>query len=327
MIRDIVLIGNPVAGGGALKKIKSASTILKKRGFGVSLMLTSQKGDAERFAKQISSEFRVKNSGLKESPATYQPSLLVIAAGGDGTYNEVANGLAFSDIPMAILPLGTTSVLAKELRIPSDIEKAIDIALKGKINVVNIGRITYLETDRYGLVSGHNTRYFLLMAGIGFDADAVLGVNEKMKKYAGKVAYIFSGFRALIKYSPSLITLRWQDKSDNLAGVDKGYVAIIGKGSCYGGNFKITPDAKLTEPCFYVFLGHKNKRFDLLRYLAGIVSGRHLKFNDVSYFKASIIEIEGDAHIQIDGDYLGRCPARIDVAMNALTVVARNEMI
>ncbi|MGD0283557.1 MAG: acylglycerol kinase family protein, partial [Dissulfurispiraceae bacterium] len=93
MAERIILIGNPIAGGGAAFKIKKASDSLIKRGYDVKLMFTGRKGDAEDFARSI----------------TGRPVRLVIAAGGDGTYNEVANGLVHSGIPMAILPLGTTS--------------------------------------------------------------------------------------------------------------------------------------------------------------------------------------------------------------------------
>lgn len=312
MTEKIFLIGNPIAGGGALKKIKNSFSILKEKGFDVHLMLTSQKGDAESFARQISQQ-----SGLKSS-------LLVIAAGGDGTYNEVANGLAFSNIPMAILPLGTTSVLAKELKIPSNIERALNIALNGKTQKIHLGRITSMQGNGQRSEVRTLMRYFLLMAGIGFDGEAVLGLNEKMKRYIGKGSYILSGIKTLIKYNPSLITLRWHDTANGAEISNAGYVAIIGKGSCYGGNFKITPDAKLTEPWFYVFLAHKKRRFDLIRYAAGIISRSHLNFKDISYFKASDIEIQGDAHIQIDGDYFGSLPAKIDVATDALKLVIKD---
>ncbi|MDI6728097.1 MAG: diacylglycerol kinase family lipid kinase [Thermodesulfovibrionales bacterium] len=320
MTKNIILIGNPIAGGGALKKIKRSVNILENRGFDVRLMLTAQKGDAESFARQISQEG--------------QGELLVIAAGGDGTYNEVANGLAHSNIPMAILPLGTTSVLAKELNMPENLEKALNIALNGKVQTVHLGRITcnklahsssLIDTNKKTM--GHElssksynitrhpslvTRYFLLMAGIGFDGETVYSVNEKIKTITGKGAYILSGIRTILKYNPPRITLKYNSEQKS------GYNAIIGKASCYGGDFKITPDAKLTEPSLYVFLMHKKGRLNLIRYISGIIKGGHLKLKDISYFRASEIEIQGNAHIQVDGDYLGITPAKIDVMPNAL---------
>ena len=93
------------------------------------MLLTGKRGDAESFARQISSEFGVKSSELRNDknlePITHDSKLLIIAAGGDGTYNEVINGIACTNIPMAILPLGTTNVLAKELNIPEDVRRLL----------------------------------------------------------------------------------------------------------------------------------------------------------------------------------------------------------
>jgi YegS/Rv2252/BmrU family lipid kinase len=343
MTKNIVLIGNPIAGGGALKKIEKAADALKEKGLDVRLMLTSKKGDAEEFARQISLEFGVRGSG---SESNKNSKLLIIAAGGDGTYNEIANGLVYSNVPMAILPLGTTSVLAKELKIPSNIERALEIAINGKIQTVHLGRIRFIqkaeshESEVGNLkISNHQnlntcssitTRHFLLMAGIGFDGEAVYGVNKKIKKYSGKGAYILSGIKAFYKYNPKPILIKAQalppmplfseNKKKELQKL-QGYIAIICKASCYGGNYKITPDAKLTDQYLYAFVTHSNGRFDILRYIAGIITRRHLTFKDISYFKASEIEIQGNAHIQIDGDYLGTAPAKIDVTPHSLKLV------
>ena len=317
--KNIILIGNPIAGGEASKRIKEAVSILKSRGFNVQLMLTAKAGDAELFAEEIRKKYG------KSSLHAINAEPRIIVSGGDGTYNEVANGLVNSNIPMAILPFGTSSVLAEELNIPRDLEKSVNAALNGTIQSVYLGRITLINT-KYRMRNAelqnpnHNnsefvTRYFLLMTGIGFDGNAVFRVNKKLKKYFGRGAYILSGFKELINYHPSPITIKGQVELT-------GYTAVIGKASCYGGNLKITPDAKLTEPYFYVFVTHKKGRLNFIRYVIGIITGQHLNFKDISYFKTAEIEIEGDAHIQIDGDYLGTTPAKIDVVADALKLVA-----
>src|SRR4030042_3957227 len=99
MKSSIVLITNPEAKKSSRRKIKLASRLLKSRGYEVEILTTTQRGDAEKFAREAA----------KKSPS------MIIAAGGDGTFNEVINGIAGTEIPMAILPLGTTNVLAKEL--------------------------------------------------------------------------------------------------------------------------------------------------------------------------------------------------------------------
>lgn len=302
----VIVIGNPIAGGGALTKIKKASDILKKRGCDVRLLLTAGKGDAEEFAKKILKEYQVKDNTSNSN----QPGILVIAAGGDGTYNEVANGLIHSDIPMAILPLGTTSVLAKELNLPEDLEGALESALNGKANAVNLGKITLMSSTP-GI-----SRYFILMAGIGFDGETVFNVNKKFKRFLGKGAYILSGINTVLRYKPEELVLKGEDFSVPC------YTAIVSKVSCYGGKFKIAPDAKLAEPYFYIFATQKKGRMNILRYVLGILSGRHLTLNGIRYIKSRKVIIDGHAHIQIDGDYLGISPAIIEVAHDAIKIVS-----
>jgi len=297
-MRKIFLIGNPAAGRNALKTIKEASAIIKSRGYDVKVLLTEKRGDAESFAREIAA-----NQPLVPSS---QPPPLIIAAGGDGTYNEVINGIAQSDIPMAILPLGTTNVLAKELGIPEDIEEALDIALGAEAHDVRLGKITLSE---------HISRYFCLMVGIGYDADTVYGIKEKIKKYSGKGGYILSGLKTLAEWAPDKLTFTFDGKSL------EGYSAIICKISKYAGNFRVAPDANIEKDNFCAFIMHGGRRRDILRYISGIIAGRHLKFKDITYQEIKKMEVEGSAHVQIDGDYLGITPAKIETVPCALKLV------
>lgn len=321
MFDNIVIIGNPIAGGGSAKKIRNASDIFKSKGFRVELIFTEKKGDAESFAKE----------------AAGKPSTLVVAAGGDGTYNEVANGLIKSNTPMAILPVGTTSVLARELKMPSQIARAVDFIIHGKEQIVHPGMITLSNN------SCSYKRYFLLMAGIGFDGEAVFGVNERIKKHTGKGGYILSGLSVLLKYNPQPITIIAYDaeiikesgkknihhkQDEHVAAHNSvslmGYAAVIGKAACYGGDFKITPHARLTDPAFYIFVAHSKSRADIVRYFAGIAVKTHLTCNDISYIKASKVDILGGSRVQIDGDYAGTTPANIEVVPDALKMIVNN---
>lgn len=293
MKSSIVLIFNPVAKNASGRKIAKASHFLRSRGYKAEILFTEQKGHAESLAREA----------VKKSPS------LIIAAGGDGTFNEIVNGIAGSEIPMAILPLGTTNVLAKELGLPETVDGAMEVAVRGTPKTVSIGKISI--TQHSLLV----TRYFLLMAGIGFDGEAVFRINETLKKISGKGAYIFSGFKTLSVFNPDKLILDMDGKTYT------GYSVIISKVAKYGGNFKITPDARLTDPFFYVCLFKGRGRLDILRYVTGIVAGKHLGFRDVEYVRAKNIYVEGDAHIQIDGDYFGRSPARIEVVPDTVRLV------
>lgn len=299
MKSSIILIFNPIAKKASGRKIIRASHFLKSRGYNVEVLFTEKKGHAESLAKDA----------IKESPS------LIIAAGGDGTFNEVINGIAGSEVPMAILPLGTTNVLSKELGVPEDIESALEVALKSTPKTVSLGKISGIYENQF---TGHSllvTRYFVLMAGIGFDGEAVLGVNEILKKFSGKSAYIYSGIKTLSRFKPSELFFHIDGKTFS------GYTAIIGKAAKYGGNFRITPDARLPDPFLYVCLFKGKNRLDILRYSFGIVMGRHLRFKDVEYMKATTVEVKGNAHIQIDGDYFGKTPARVEIAPDIVRLI------
>ncbi|HWR89442.1 MAG TPA: diacylglycerol kinase family protein [Dissulfurispiraceae bacterium] len=313
MNREIPIICNPVAGGFSKPILEKTLQSLRKRGFSPQVNYTERRGDGERIARAIAA--KLSASGGNAVP--------VIAAGGDGTYNEVAQGLAYTSVPMAILPLGTTSVLAREIGIGTDVEKAIDLAVSGLSRTVHMGRLT----DGSG-----TSRYFLLMAGIGFDGEAVARVGSTAKRRLGKLAYVLSGLRTLAGYRPGLLDIR-ASGVQSIPGKGKvaslpeggqeslvlgGYAVIAGKSGYYGGDFRITPDAALGDPGLYVFITQSGGRIALLRYASAIVLGKHLMLRDIRYFRAERLSVSGTAAVQVDGDPAGATPVHIDVAPGAL---------
>jgi len=292
MKSSIVLINNPVAFKASSRKVAQASYYLQSKGYEVEVLFTDKKGDAEALSKKA----------IEKSPS------LIIAAGGDGTFNEVINGIAGSETPMAILPLGTTNVLAKELGIPETVKSSMDIAIQGVSRVVSLGKIT-LQQDT------PKVRYFCMMAGIGFDGMTVFEINKTVKKISGKGAHFYSGLKVLSHFHPNELTFTIGGKSYT------GYSAVVGKGAKYGGHIKVTPDAKLTDPNLYICIFKGKKRLDICRYIFGVLTKSHLSFKDVEYLMSERIQIDGSAHIQIDGDYFGMTPAIIEIAPETVKLI------
>ena len=289
---DANLIVNPIAGNRASRSIKKILNLLEGK-VSLTTFITEKKGDAFVFS-----------GGLFNTD-------LIIVAGGDGTFNEVVNGVLLSQKPvtgerntcLALLPLGTTNVLAKELGIPEDIEKAVYLALTGTAKKISLGRI--------------NGRFFTLMAGTGFDGEAVLQFKETIKKISGTGASILSGINTLTKYNPPLIQVKTPE------GTFAGYTAVVGNARCYGGYFQVTPRANLSEPLLDLCLFKGNTRKDLIRFVGGVIGKRHLDFSDVFYGKFSELEIvsKETVHIQIDGDYFGTLPAKLEVIQDAISLI------
>lgn len=285
------LIVNPVAGNKAYRSIEHIRTLIKRKA-SLTAHITRKKGDAFRFAQD--------RCGIDR----------IIVAGGDGTFNEAINGLLASsdgnksDVAISFIPLGTTNVLAKELGIPESIDRAVDLALSGTPRKISLGRV--------------NGWFFVSMAGIGFDAETVKGVkNDLVKKISGKAAHITAGLKVLRSYDPPALKIRAAEKEVS------GHTAIVGNVSNYGGYFSVTPHASITEPLLDVCIFSGRTRKDLLRFIFGVIMQRHLNFPDVSYFKTTGLDIISDrtVHIQVDGDYFGTLPAKIDVIKDAANLV------
>lgn len=283
----IKLIANPVAGRRAPDRIEQAATRLRQGGATVDLTLTGARGDARAAARQAREE------GYDR----------IVAAGGDGTLNEVVNGLAPSPIPLAFLPLGTANVFALEAEIPFDIETACDLAFFGTARPVCLG------------MAGE-TR-FLLMAGIGFDAEVVYGINLRLKRLTGKFAYLLGGLTALLRRPQPVVEVETEDGTRY-----RGFGAVIGNGRLYGGRFSLTPQASLACDRLDLCLLRRPGRLNLLRAAAAIGTGRPLGPSDAVLLQGRRFTVRGDeVPVQIDGDYLGRLPMTFSASFGELNLV------
>ncbi|KJR41867.1 hypothetical protein MCHI_002244 [Candidatus Magnetoovum chiemensis] len=286
----MLLIANPISGHYSERKLNKIFALFKNAFKDVEVLITHQKGDAQERAKQ----------------AALENQRLIVAVGGDGTVNEIVNGIAFSETLLSVMPFGTVSVLAREIGTFCSIEKAVNIIINGKPHNVSLGRISNADEKH---------RLFTLMAGIGFDGEVVYSLNNKMKTALGRFSYIINGLNVFANYRPKSLDINIDKKSFS------GYSIIINKAARYGGNFMSAPNANINNTDLYACVFEGKKRLDLLRYALGIVTKTHTNFRDVKYIKCAEIKIDGDAQIQIDGDYFGKTPAYIDIAANAVKLV------
>jgi len=242
---------------------------------------------------------------------------LIIAAGGDGTLNAVINGVMKArsnpkhqtDVPIGFIPLGVTNVFALETGIPLDPIKACKVILNHKTKKADLVKI-----------ANPTPRYFISMAGIGFDAKVVKSLNPALKELVGgKLAHILSGIHTLTQYHPEQFSISTnQDKTQHT-----GYFAIIGNIKSYGGKFRVTPQANLDDGFMDVCLFKSPRRRDILRYLWGILTQQHLRFKDVEYLKAKKIKVWGPNKLwlQIDGESLEESPSEFEICPKAVSVI------
>lgn len=225
---------------------------------------------------------------------------LLVAVGGDGTVNTLLNGLANQQAMLGYVPLGTANVLARELGIRS-MADAVARICRGDARPFSAGRA----------VTGAGSRYFLLMAGIGFDGAVVGDVRSAEKQRFGKGAYLLAAWRQLCDWCPELLTVRTQNS------VLSCHTAIVCNAAHYGGNFRLAPAASIFASDFQVVgigLGSRKSFTKSAIRLILFNSPGHGKA--VWIHSASTLRIDGSRPLQLDGDSAGHGPVDISLVPN-----------
>ncbi|MEN6626653.1 MAG: diacylglycerol kinase family protein [Candidatus Sumerlaeia bacterium] len=281
------MIHNPTAGRRNRGRFDQVVRLIRDSGAELELRPTAARGDAEAFAR--------------ESAAG--PFDAILAAGGDGTINEVINGLAGSPMPLGIVPLGTANVLAIELGLAIGPESIADAILRGRPRQV-----------WPALVAG---RRFVLMAGIGFDAHVTAGVSLNLKHVLGRGAYAAETLRQWLGWSGGDYRVR-VDGSDYRASW-----LIVARGRLYGGRFVCAPNASLFRPELHVCLLERPGRVHLARYMAAFFSGRLDRLRDCRFVVGRSVEVWGPSGdpVQADGDVVARLPVAISVDPTPLNIL------
>ena len=219
---------------------------------------------------------------------------LVIVAGGDGTINAVVNGLNPGTATLAVLPFGTSNVLAAELGIPS-IEDGLERIAAGKTRSLSVG---VLEMQDRSL-------RFLLMAGIGLDGAVVRDVWPLGKKLLRQGAYALSALSRAVRWDKSMFTVHSGQKEVSC------HTAIICNASRYGGNFVLSPESSPFSPGLSAVCITGNTRCTYITSAINLFRNRVKSCNHLIRIHSSNFEIRGTLPIQIDGDFVGYGPARI----------------
>jgi diacylglycerol kinase (ATP) len=278
--RRIYVIYNPTAGWRRRRRFERVLARLGHLGCAVTLFETGARGDAEASARGL-------------DPARFDA---VVAAGGDGTINEVMNGLDGSSLPLGIVPLGTANVLAGELGLPIEPDAVADRIAFGRPVPVFAGCA--------------NGRRFAMMAGIGFDARVVAGIAPGLKRALGKGAYVASALGALARHAACAYAVEIDGTRYEAAAV------VIAKGHFYGGRFVVASRARLDEPVLQAALFEGCGRGDVLRYAAALARNRIEALRDVRVVPAREVMVAGPAGeaVQLDGDLAAQLPLVVTVA-------------
>ncbi len=289
------LIFNPVARGGKAHLLRRHLNAFSAH---CELQPTTGPGDARRLAAQA------VRAGFQT----------LIAAGGDGTVNEVLNGLgdvpgAFDRARLGILPLGTMNVFARELAIPRRLGQAWEVLQRGQE--------THIDLPVAEFVAGGKAqrRYFIQLAGAGWDARAVELVSWTLKKKIGPLAYVVAGLKALRETRPRII----------LEGTSAppAELILLGNGRYYGGKWVFFPRASLRDGQLDLCVFPKVNCGQILRMSAGLALGRPTRFCAARHLQAAAFTLTscGRVPLQLDGETVGELPATIFIQPKALRVI------
>lgn len=295
---------NPVAGRGrAYKAIKYIRTLLRNKNIENEFTITNAPGHATAIA-----------NNLKESADT------IVAIGGDGTINEIINGIINSKIKLGIIPLGSGNDFARSLNIPNKIDEAIDVILNNKTICIDIGKV---KTNR--LNQEHNERFFINSIGIGFDATVAIE-SKKINFLRGIPLYLTAVIRSMIKYKTPNFLLN----IDNFITKSKYFLIAIGNGISSGGGFKLTPDAKLNDSKLDVCYVEDLNIFKIIKMLPSSIKGTHRRYKEVHYKKAEHLKIfsNNNFNVHADGEIVGYNVNNVEVKIipNQIQVIYNNRI-
>jgi len=297
----VKIIVNPVSGKGkALRLAEEVAGALKSRGCEVDLQQTQKGGDARRLAAE--------SAGFAA----------VAATGGDGTVNEVLNGLPLNGAPgspaLAMIPSGTANVLAKELKIsrkPSDLARMLG---EGKESLWDLG------VERVG------GRRFLLFASAGYDAHVVHLFHAARTGPIRMWQYIYWGLKSILAYDVPAISV----ELDGVKIADDAAWVLVSQVSCYGGPLVFTPQARPGRGTFEVMVQRGRGRWNVVRLFRTAffawMFGWTCRLDDVQFHATKRVKLssaDGRAvPVQVDGDPGGRLPVDLELVAGGINVVS-----
>jgi diacylglycerol kinase (ATP) len=299
--RTLRLIANPNAGRGGTRRAAETARFcesLKRHGVETEVVLTRAPDDATRLAREAVAE------GVRE----------IVVSGGDGTINEALQSIVGTSARLGVFPSGTANVLARELALPFDAERAASVIARGTVRKVYAG-LARDETTRA-------SRYFILMAGVGLDASVVKRVRPRLKRRVGEAAFWFSGLSHLADWQPVPFDVEIGGETFPAT------FAAIGNGARYGGDLSITPRARLDAPEFEVCVINSRSRLCYLQLLThamragGVAEDRR----GVRYLRATRVRAVGDGVlVQADGELIGTLPMTFEIVPRPVELIAPPE--
>lgn len=279
------LIYNPTSGREEMRRLlPSILDRLDQAGIETSCHATTGDGDATREAAE----------------SVQRGYDILIAAGGDGTLNEVVNGMAgYDDLPpLGIFPLGTTNDFARAMKIPKRWEDFCDLVIENKTRPIDIGKV--------------NGRHFINIAGGGSLTELTYEVPSRLKTMIGQLAYYMKGIEKMINLSPTELVIR----AEGIGEVEGEFMMfLIANSNSVGGFERLAPDARIDDGLLDVIAVKKCNLAEFIRLVTMALRGDHFNDPRIMYFKTERMEVTSPGHVllNLDGELGGELPGVFEI--------------
>jgi YegS/Rv2252/BmrU family lipid kinase len=286
-VTDTIVILNPTAG--SPEHIRSWQERAESLAGNCPVRVTSHSGEAETLAR------RAVDEGFTR----------IVAAGGDGTVSQVANGLAGSNAILGVLPMGSVNVFAMELGLPlNNLQRCWEIIEDATVRLVDM--------------PSANEKYFVQLAGVGLDAQVVKETSLAFKRSFGPLSYLISAAHIAARQPPKLFI-----ESEHTS-VEEGSFVLVGNGRLYGGPFPFFKHAVIDDGSFDVVVFKRLGYLEIIKYLQDVVFSSDIKAPEIEYFQTRQLHItsEQDVPLELDGELAGNCPVEFRIRERALRVLA-----
>jgi diacylglycerol kinase (ATP) len=285
-VTETIVILNPTAG--SPEHVRSWQERVESLAGDCPVRITSHPGEAEELAQ------RAIDEGFTR----------IVAAGGDGTVNQVANGLADRKAALGVLPMGSVNVFAMELGLPlHNLRRCWDIIEERNIRQIDLPIA--------------NGRYFVQLAGVGLDAQVVKETSLAFKRSFGPLSYLISAAQIAARQPPKLFI------ESEETSVEEGSFVLVGNGRLYGGPFPFFKHAIVDDGLFDVVVFKRLGYLEIVKYLQDVVFSSEIKVPEIEYFQTRQLRItsEQDVPLELDGELAGNCPVDFRIRGKALRVL------
>jgi diacylglycerol kinase (ATP) len=282
-----IIILNPTAG--SPEHVRSWQERIESLAGDCPVRVTSRTGEAEGLARHAVEEGFTR----------------IVAAGGDGTVNQVANGLVGSNATLGVLPMGSVNVFAMELGLPLfNLQRCWNIIEDTNVRLVDL--------------PSANGKYFVQLAGVGLDAQVVKETSLAFKRSFGPLSYLISAAQIAARQPPKLFI-----ESQNTS-VEEGSFVLVGNGRLYGGPFPFFKHASIDDGLLDVVVFKRLGYLEIVKYLQDVVFSSDINVPEIEYFQTRQVRItsEQDVPVELDGELAGNCPVDFRIRDRALRVLA-----